>query len=237
MRSLTVLPALCLTLAACDGAAPQGTAEDRPARPAAADAGAKASTAVPTDPISSEQPGDGRAAAPPVVLDAAGLTIVGAGGKRTVFRFGTARAVIDRAVSQALNAEVRQQELADCGAGAMQFSVIGPLTLNYQDDVLVGWTADRGTGLVTSDGIRPGLALTDLSRETPGRTARYDAGGRVQLCRARWHHHARLCRGPGRCRHDRQPVRRDHLLFPLIVTRCVLYATASSSPCAAWILR
>ena len=47
------------------------------------------------------------------------------------------------------------RETLECGAGAMEFTRYGPLTLNFQDGKLVGWFARKGAQVVTSDSSGP----------------------------------------------------------------------------------
>ncbi len=99
-------------------------------------------------------------AAQRVVLDSGGLSVGG-----TKAAFGTDRATVDARIAAALGQPVERSDLGECGAGAMDFSKIGGLTLNYQEGKLLGWFAREGSGLVTSDGIRPGITIADLKRE------------------------------------------------------------------------
>ncbi len=54
---------------------------------------------------------------------------------------------------------------AECGAGPMTFAEYGPLILNFVDGKFVGWRATGEEGIVTVDGIRPGVTLDDLRQE------------------------------------------------------------------------
>ena len=97
-----------------------------------------------------------------VVLDAKGLSTGGPDAS-----FGADRAAVDSQVAAALDRPVEKSALQECGAGPMDFSKIGGLTLNYQEGKFVGWFARTSEGLVTSDGIRPGLTIAELKRERP----------------------------------------------------------------------
>jgi hypothetical protein len=96
------------------------------------------------------------------VLDAEGVAFDSRAGKTTEFDFGAPRAEVDAIAERMLGKPDELSENAECGAGPMQFSRYGPLTLNFQDDRLVGWVAREGDQVVTTDGIRPGTLMRDL---------------------------------------------------------------------------
>jgi hypothetical protein len=96
------------------------------------------------------------------VLDAEGVAFDSRAGKTTEFDFGAPRAEVDAIAERMLGKPDELIENAECGAGTMQFSRYGPLTLNFQDDRLVGWVAREGDQVVTTDGIRPGTLMRDL---------------------------------------------------------------------------
>ncbi len=104
-----------------------------------------------------------------LVLSANGVAMIATDGARRVFAFGAPRELVDTAAAQALGQRTNPSENSECGAGAMQFSKIGELTLNYQCGALVGWFADNGPGFATIDGIKPGISIADLKRERPVR--------------------------------------------------------------------
>ena len=103
-------------------------------------------------------------AVPRVILGSEGLA-VGSGASAFGAKFGADRVTVDKLVSAALGKPVARSENSECGAGPMAFSRIGALTLNYQGGKFVGWFAHEGKGLVTSDGIQPGITIADLKRE------------------------------------------------------------------------
>ncbi len=87
-----------------------------------------------------------------IVVDANG---VGARGSEP-FRFSAPRGEVDAALSDAFGSEPELGENSECGAGPMQFSTYGPLTVAYQDDRFAGWFLRPGERVTTVDGIRPG---------------------------------------------------------------------------------
>jgi hypothetical protein len=96
------------------------------------------------------------------VLDAEGVTFDSRAGKTREFEFGAPRAEVDAMAARMFGEPDEQTENKECGAGPMQFSRYGPLTMNFQDGKLVGWLAREGDEVVTSDGIRPGAFMRDL---------------------------------------------------------------------------
>ncbi len=87
-------------------------------------------------------------------------------GTATSLDFGTAQ---DRVLA-ALEPEFGKLAVtgnAECGAGPMEFASVGGLQLNFLGSKLAGWSAEPDTNLVTSDGIRAGIALADLKSERP----------------------------------------------------------------------
>ncbi len=143
MRKASCLLVLPLLLAACgDGR------EEQPA---------PSPTAVPTK----IPQADARVSKAKVVVDANGLSN-GGSGSRTFMRFGAPRAEVDALIEKALKTEGEQSSNAECGAGPMDFTEIGPLQIAYQDGKFVGWYLSGGGGVVTSDGAAPGMALAQL---------------------------------------------------------------------------
>ncbi|AKH41291.1 hypothetical protein FHS61_001818 [Altererythrobacter atlanticus] len=98
---------------------------------------------------------------PMAVVYAKGVSF---GTRRMPFR--TARRVIEkeaRVVFPDLTFEIDHNP--ECGAGPMEFTSFGPLTLNFQEDRLVGWFMEKGPGMQTADGIRPGMTLAELREQ------------------------------------------------------------------------
>jgi hypothetical protein len=95
------------------------------------------------------------------VLDADGVVFDGPGGKTAQFTFGTLRGAVETSAARRFGA-AEMSANDECGAGPMEFARYGPLTLNFQDDKLVGWLAQEGPGVVTTDGISPGKLMRDL---------------------------------------------------------------------------
>lgn len=83
------------------------------------------------------------AVAPGMVrLGGEGLTVTGPMG--TTLAFGSPRTAAEQELARALGPATDRTSLAECGAGPMDFtSYVSGLTLNFQDDRLVGWTLRR----------------------------------------------------------------------------------------------
>ncbi len=95
------------------------------------------------------------------ILDARGLSIGRNPGTATHFVFGAPRAAVEVAGDKWLGKGERSAN-EECGAGPMEFTRYGGLTLNYLQGKLVGWRAETDPAVVTSDGIMPGKLLRDL---------------------------------------------------------------------------
>ena len=139
-----VLLAACLLVAGCED-----SGQTKPSASGSTLAASSAQAALPR-PVSK------------AVLDAGGITFDAPGGKTEAFPFGTSRLQIDRLAAGAFGPPDEQSSNEECGAGPLQFSRYGPLTLNFQEGKLVGWLAHEGPQVVTSDGIRPGARMRDL---------------------------------------------------------------------------
>lgn len=96
------------------------------------------------------------------VLDFEGVMFSTPAGKSREFNFGVPRAEVEAAATRTFGEPDDRSANAECGAGAMEFTRYGPLTLNYQDGKLAGWFAKEGPQVVTTDGIKPGSFLRDL---------------------------------------------------------------------------
>ncbi|WP_120715782.1 aspartate-semialdehyde dehydrogenase [Tsuneonella amylolytica] len=154
MRKFAALAALAL--AACQQPAAE---RDAPAR-------AATSTAAPSQtPATSAPPRAASTVAPSqvrhAIVDARGLAIGRNPGTATYFAFGTPRAAVEKAGDAWLGKGERSAN-GECGAGPMEFTRYGELTLNYLDKRLTGWFLKAEPQAVTSDGIRPGARLRDL---------------------------------------------------------------------------
>lgn len=88
-----------------------------------------------------------------LVVDANGLGAY----QQEPMRFGTSRDEVDATAAQAFGSAGEQSSNAECGAGPMEFSQYGPLQIAYQAGNFAGWFLRAGEGVVTSDGIRPGV--------------------------------------------------------------------------------
>ena len=112
---------------------------------------------------------DARVREAAIVVDANGLSN-GGSGSRNALRFGAPRAEVDKLVESALDRPASSSENSDCGAGPMEFSEAGPLQVAYQDGKFVGWyLSGSGGDVITSDGVRPGIALAQVQEWRPVR--------------------------------------------------------------------
>lgn len=154
MRALTVA-AVMLALAGCQQQREDGS-------PSATANSQSTPTARPTPKVGSSAV----AIVPPsqvrhAILDARGLSIGRSPATAQHFAFGTPRAIVEEAGDAWLGTAERSSN-DECGAGPMEFSRYGGLTLNWLDGKLVGWFARPDPAVVTSDGIMPGKLLRDL---------------------------------------------------------------------------
>lgn len=138
MNKTALLLALTSSLAAC------GNPEPAREEPSATTASSAASLA--------ERFGDAK-----IVVNADGF---GANGGEPV-RFGAKREEADATASKAYGEAGEQSSNGECGAGPMEFSQFGPLQLAYLDGKFAGWFLRDGDGVVTSDGIKPGVTTMD----------------------------------------------------------------------------
>ena len=135
-----VLAAALLAAGCHDGAA------DR------APANAAASKATPAKPQAANR----------AVLDFEGVIFNSPAGKTQEFNFGVSRTEIEAVAARMFGEADDRSTNGECGAGPMEFTRYGPLTLNYQNGKLVGWFAKEGPQVVTTDGIKPGSFVRDL---------------------------------------------------------------------------
>lgn len=119
---------------------------------------------------------DGEVEAPPaaprdlprVTLMPSGLAVAAGpgGGAPVTIEFGTGQEQAIAAMRAARGLPEMSRNV-ECGAGAMDFAAFGPVTLNFVDGKLAGWSAEGNDNIVTSDGIRPGITLDDIRQERP----------------------------------------------------------------------
>ncbi|MGN3973031.1 aspartate-semialdehyde dehydrogenase [Tsuneonella sp. SYSU-LHT278] len=150
-----------LALAGCQ----QENRGDAPGAAAAASAAPSAEATASATASAAARRGQSRRA----VLDAGGVAIGRNPGTADHFAFGSPRATVEGA-SDAWLGDPERSANAECGAGPMEFTRYGGLTLNWQNGRLVGWLAEADPAVVTDDGIRPGTLFRDLE---VARSARY----------------------------------------------------------------
>ncbi len=92
-----------------------------------------------------------------IVVDANGLGAY----QGEPLRFGTPRDTVDTMAAKAFGEEGETSRNEECGAGPMEISNYGPLQIAYQDGRFAGWFLRAGQGVVTSDGIRPGVSTLE----------------------------------------------------------------------------
>ena len=121
-----------------------------------------AATATP-----SSAPANPRGEPAALALMAEGLSLLPVGVfQPQVIGFGSPRAAVEKAAASAFPGVVPQRSRnGECGAGAMEFTAYGTLTLNFQNGLLVGWFAKAPGNIATIDGIRPGITRADLESE------------------------------------------------------------------------
>lgn len=149
------LLAAALALAGCS---------DREPEPQGAEAATATAPAAPT--AIPEQWKDEPAA---LALMADGLSLLPVGVfQPKVIAFGATRAEVETAAASAFPGVTPERSTNDeCGAGPMQFTRFGTLTLNFQDGKFAGWFADSPANIATIDGIQPGVTREELERERP----------------------------------------------------------------------
>ena len=106
-----------------------------------------------------------------VNLDATGLSLPGTGGEAgMIVPFGSNRAAAEHTLGAVLG-EVRDRGGSEeCGAGPMQFTHYDGVTLNFQEDRLVGWISDGERYLpdATRGAMGAGGGLTKANGTTLG---------------------------------------------------------------------
>lgn len=140
-----------LCLAAC---APEAETDTSSAGEPVAQDVAKATT--------EEAPSPTPEAAKPVLrLEGDGLRLVAADDTERLLAFGDAREAVEAAVSPVLPDKPERLSNEECGAGPVQFTRFGGLSLNFQDGGFVGWYADDKVALATGAGVRIGMSRKD----------------------------------------------------------------------------
>lgn len=151
MRAFVTIGAMALALAGCQSNA-DTVAED--AAPTASESVAAQSDSAGAE---AEQPG--------MLIDAAGLRQVDpANGDTPLKPFGSSRQEIDTIASEALGMKPEISSNGECGAGPMDFSRYGALSLNFQDGKFVGWYLEGASDLETAEGAELGMSKADLEK-------------------------------------------------------------------------
>ncbi|MGI8943532.1 MAG: hypothetical protein ACR2FJ_04730, partial [Qipengyuania sp.] len=81
-----------------------------------------------------------------LVVDANGL----GGYQKEPLRFGAAREDVEAVAAAAFDSAGETSRNEECGAGPMDFSQHGPLSIAYQYGRFAGWFLREGKGVVTS---------------------------------------------------------------------------------------
>lgn len=128
-------------------------------------AGNASPAATPVAPVPTPANPRGEPAALALMADGLSLLPVGV-FQPQVIGFGSPQAMAEKAAASAFPGIIPQRSRnGECGAGAMDFTAYGTLTLNFQDGRLVGWFAKAPANIATIDGIRPGITRTELESE------------------------------------------------------------------------
>ena len=97
-----------------------------------------------------------------------GDTINVTGPAGTSLAFGSPRDVVEQELARALGPATDRTENDECGAGPIGFTGFsGGLTVNFQDDKLVGWTLGREedeSPVLTVENIGVGTSEQDLAK-------------------------------------------------------------------------
>jgi hypothetical protein len=104
------------------------------------------------------------------------------------FRFGMSKAEIVAAVTQMRSWETPSETNGTCGAGPMEYTRFGKLTINIQNGLFVGWSLDgpRGTEPIDEEyGLGIGVPRAEILSmdsdevrfETTARGVEFDADG------------------------------------------------------------
>lgn len=101
-----------------------------------------------------------------VALDSEGLRLVDTETGRTrLLAFGTDRETTEKILAAHLGSVEGRSSIEECGAGPMDFSALGDLTANFQDDQFVGWSVRGGDPerpFTTISGIGPGTSRSEM---------------------------------------------------------------------------
>lgn len=102
-----------------------------------------------------------------IALDSEGLRLVDTEtGSTRLLAFGTDRAAAEKIIAAKLGAIGSRSSNQECGAGPMDFSEFGALTVNFQDGRFVGWSlrdGDASEVLTTISGIGPGTTRAEMA--------------------------------------------------------------------------
>lgn len=105
------------------------------------------------------------AEAPGMVLDTDGLREVDPSDGDTPLKpFGSSREEIDTIASEALGMTPEISSNDECGAGTMDFSRYGALSLNFQDGKFVGWYLEGKSNLATAEGAALGMGKVEIEK-------------------------------------------------------------------------
>lgn len=104
-----------------------------------------------------------------MALMAEGLSLLPVGVfQPQVIAFGAPRAAVEQAVRSAFpDVPAERGRNEECGAGPIEFTRWGTLTLNFRDGRFIGWFQRAPSDIATIDGIRPGVTRGELESERP----------------------------------------------------------------------
>lgn len=134
---------------------------DQPAREQSASSAARALEQADAEEKSSESR---------LLLDGDGLVLMDMSGSARKIAFGSPASAVVAAASEIYGWPLSVETLDECGAGPMQISRFGGLTIAAQDRKFVGWSlddSDKAPFATTASGIGIGSSQRDLKRAEP----------------------------------------------------------------------
>ncbi|GAA4643568.1 hypothetical protein GCM10023115_15280 [Pontixanthobacter gangjinensis] len=119
-------------------------------------------TVIDEETLLDSEPGNGL---PPLFLDWEGVREIDPStGATQLRRFGTERAFVEKLAADALKVDGSRSSNDECGAGPMEFTSFGSVTLNFQDGKFVGWFAEGRDDLGTINEVKIGGPRADVEK-------------------------------------------------------------------------